>query len=129
MEPCGVVTVAGALHIVIVFFGFLHSARRTIVMEGIAVDVSPMYIVLILWLICAGVSARMASKKGYSYYAFLAIGLVTGIIGLIVAAVIPDRSNTSASDADALLKYKELLDKGVITQAEFNKKKSELLNS
>lgn len=128
MEPCGVVTVAGALHIVIVFLGFLHSARKAILMEGIAVDVSPMYFVLILWLICAGVSARMAYKKGYSYYAFIVIGLVSGIIGLIIAAVIPDRSNTAASDADTLLKYKELLDKGVITQTEFNEKKRALLN-
>ena len=31
------------------------------------------------------------------------------------------------STADALLKYKELLDKGVITQEEFDKKKAELL--
>ncbi len=36
--------------------------------------------------------------------------------------------SNSASDADALLKYKELLDEGAITQEEFDRKKDEILN-
>ena len=41
-----------------------------------------------------------------------------------MAAVLPDKRG---GDADTLLKYKELLEKGVITQEEFDKKKSELI--
>ncbi len=43
-------------------------------------------------------------------------------------AVVPDKSgqNTIAS-ADALVKYKQLLDDGAITQEEFDAKKKELL--
>ncbi len=36
-------------------------------------------------------------------------------------------SNTSVSGADEIKKYKELLDEGVITEEEFNKKKKEIL--
>lgn len=37
-------------------------------------------------------------------------------------------TNTSVSNADEIRKYKELLDDGIITQEEFDKKKLELLN-
>ena len=80
--------------------------------------------ILVLWVVCAFVSGNMASKKGYNYNVFALLGLITGFIGVIVAAVLPDKR---AGNADALLKYKELLDKGVITQEEFHKKKNELM--
>ena len=73
---------------------------------------------------CAIVSGNMASKKGYSYNTYALLGLITGLIGVIVAAVLPDKRG---GDADTLLKYKELLEKGVITQEEFDKKKSDLM--
>ena len=38
-------------------------------------------------------------------------------------------NETSASMADELIKYKNLLDTGVITQEEFDKKKAQLLNN
>lgn len=37
-------------------------------------------------------------------------------------------ANNSSSNIDELLKYKELLDKNIITQEEFNNKKNEILN-
>lgn len=36
-------------------------------------------------------------------------------------------NNTSVSGADEIKKYKELLDEGIITEEEFNKKKKEIL--
>lgn len=90
-------------------------------------------IVLAIYAGCAVASGKIASQKGYSYNVFALIGFLTGIIGLIIAAVIPDKStdtsrNTEAATADALLSYKELLDNGTITQAEFDAKKRELLS-
>ena len=81
-------------------------------------------IILVPLAVCAIASGNIASKKGYSYSAFALLGLITGLIGVIVAAVLPDKRG---GDADTLLKYKELLEKGVITQEEFDKKKSELI--
>ena len=44
-------------------------------------------------------------------------------------AVLPDKSGKekAVTSADALLKYKELLDAGAISQEEFDAKKKELL--
>ena len=76
-------------------------------------------------------SGILASKKGYSYAAFAALGFFFTLIGLIVAAVIPDKNSEmlrkDASAAEALTNYKKLLDEGIITQAEFDDKKRELL--
>lgn len=68
-----------------------------------------------------------------------------GIIGILVIALIMhsaevgentritaentlDKGVNTTSNADEIRKYKELLDNGIITLDEFNKKKSELLN-
>lgn len=45
----------------------------------------------------------------------------------ILAAKEPQASNSSRSDADELRKFKGLLDDGIISQAEFDEKKKELL--
>ena len=88
-------------------------------------------IILGICAACAVASGHIASKKGYSYNVYALLGLLLGVIGLIIAAVIPDKSMSAGSNealgAEALAKYKELLDKGAITQEEFDKKKSELL--
>lgn len=81
-------------------------------------------IVIVYGVACAVVSGNMVEKKGYSKGAFMALGFIAGIIGVIVAAVLPDKRG---GNADALLKYKELLDKGIITQEEFDMKKNELM--
>jgi uncharacterized membrane protein len=44
-----------------------------------------------------------------------------------VAATAPKETDKNISDAQALEKYKELLDKGIITQEEFDIKKKEIL--
>jgi len=45
----------------------------------------------------------------------------------ILAAKEPQASNSSSSNADELRKFKGLLDDGIISQAEFDEKKKELL--
>ncbi len=40
-----------------------------------------------------------------------------------------NRKDREVNNAEAIRKYKELLDDGIITQEEFDKKKAELLNN
>ena len=81
------------------------------------------------------IPARVARDKGYSYGAFYAFGFFFFLPALIVALLVQDKGDTAArearqsatSSADLLLKYKQLLDCGGITQEEFDSKKRELL--
>ena len=84
---------------------------------------------LIVGGICALAAGGIAQKKGYSYGMYAALGFALPVIGLIIAIVMPDKteSKTTTGTADELLKYKQLLDQGVITQDEFDTKKKELL--
>lgn len=84
---------------------------------------------LIVSLVCGFVSATTGRKKGYSYGAFFALGFFLGIIGLIVSLVIQNKNAEKNTAADTLLKYKMLLNEGVISQEEFDMKKEELLSS
>lgn len=68
-------------------------------------------------------------KKGCSYWTGFWCGFLLGIFGILIIAM--QKDNTIKSDfspADELKKYKELLDKDIITQEEFEAKKKELLN-
>lgn len=83
---------------------------------------------LAISIVCCVVSAGQAEKKGYSQLAFGLLGFFLGVIGLIIALLLPSRKTSeSASTADTLMKYKQLLDQGVITKEEFDQKKRELL--
>lgn len=84
-------------------------------------------VILVFWAACAIASGHIAKSKGYSYNIFALLGLCTGVIGLIVAAVLPAKASENIGNADAIAKYKKLLDSGAISQTEFDKKKSELL--
>ena len=84
---------------------------------------------------------KIIEDKGYDNANTWAIcGFFFGIIALILALAKPNIRQQSemldamrgvnqkaASPADEILKYKELLDQGIITQEEFDKKKKELL--
>lgn len=94
------------------------------------------YILIFLVLLgLAFIPAKLASNKGYSFGLFYFFGVCFWLPALIVALVIQDKTSGSqttarASDnADALLKYKQLLDAGAITQEEFDVKKGELLRA
>lgn len=74
---------------------------------------------------------KRAVEKGYSKNYGQALGLFLGILGWIIIELMADKRETEAKNkhdnADALLKYKQLYDAGVITQTEFEQKKRELL--
>ncbi|MBR0403791.1 MAG: SHOCT domain-containing protein [Eggerthellaceae bacterium] len=91
---------------------------------GYSVGYGSVVFVLILSLLLAVIPARIAKGKGYSFGGFYVFGFFFFIIALIVALVMKDKNE---SKPDQLLQYKKLLDEGVITQEEFDKKKSELL--
>lgn len=65
------------------------------------------------------------------------IGVVVGVLSLLMTdadfnkkynvQVTPSKYNFGRSNAELLIQYKELWDKGVITEEEFRKKKEELL--
>lgn len=84
-------------------------------------------ILLIFCLVCGFVSANLGKKKGYSYGAFFALGFFLAIIGVVIALVVQDKRSNMADAADGVLKYKQLLDEGIISQEEFDKRKNALL--
>ena len=84
--------------------------------------------VIIVTLACTLWCADKANRKGYPTALGVLLGFFLGVIGLIVVLALPDKEADKAAQApDKLLKYKKLLDEGIITQAEFERKKSELL--
>jgi len=85
------------------------------------------------WVICAVICAIVGSNRKIGGTAGFFLGLFLGIIGLVIVLcsdkverIIPN-FNTS-SIPDQLKKYKELLDSGAITEAEYNIQKGRLLN-
>lgn len=88
-------------------------------------------VALVICVVFGIVTANLAKKKGYSYGAFFAVGFFLCLIGLIIVLVIEDKNKKvpESEAANSLLKYKQLMDEGVITEEEFNDKKSELLKS
>ena len=78
-------------------------------------------------------SGKIAAKKGYSFGGFFALGFFLGVIGLVIALVISDKTLSSATTpriegADDLIKYKSLLDQGAISQEEFDAKKQAIMS-
>ena len=91
------------------------------------------------------IPANIAKRKGYSFGLWWFYGWMLFIVAIIHVSCIPDKNaqqipiyqnnsnpvyqptNTRDSAADELKKYKDLLDQGVITEAEFQAKKDQLL--
>lgn len=106
--------------VLIVFIAFIALALAT---SGYA-DVVTVIFTVIALLLLALVPATIASRKGYSFGAFYAFGVFFWLVALIVSLLIQDKNAVSAND---LVAYKKLLDQGVITQQEFDKKKQSML--
>lgn len=94
------------------------------------------YWILVL-VIAAGlglIPANIARKKGYSFGLWWLYGWMLFLVAIIHVSLIPNKNeaqsgmaSAGAQTADELLKYKDLLDAGAITQAEFDAKKRQLL--
>ena len=67
----------------------------------------------------------------WGFYIAAAILLAAAVIAFLVAigktAEVEDHGKPPVSSADELAKFKDLLDKGIITQEEFDAKKKQLL--
>lgn len=114
-----------------------------------------MYLLIILLLI-AIIPAKIASDKGHSFVLWYIYGVLLWIVAFIHALCLNDESYNSMdyqrelnykkeleikrlqnetdnkrkiedSKPDLILKYKKLLDDGIITQEEFDIKKRQLL--
>ena len=83
----------------------------------------------------AFIPANIAKNKGRSFGLWWFYGWMLFIVALIHSLTLPDpyaytptpTAKAPTSSADELKKYKDLLDKGVITQEEFDAKKKQLL--
>ena len=77
------------------------------------------------------ITGLLNQKKGYSYWTGFWAGFFLGIFGLLFVVIQEDKNknriNTETNSADELLKYKQLLDSGVITESEFQEAKNKLL--
>lgn len=88
------------------------------------------------------IPANIAKKKGHSFGLWWFYGWMLFIVAIIHVQFIEDYNapqkkmnsvssynptSLGYSTADEIKKYKELLDQGVITEAEFNRKKEQLL--
>ncbi len=99
----------------------------------IGLGTGEIYTILVLAVagVCAYFCSKIAGSKGYSPAMFGVLGFLFSFIMLIIVFVMPDKADQTRSRevdaAIALEKYKKLLDDGVITKAEFDKKKNELL--
>lgn len=89
------------------------------------------------------IPASIAKSKGYSAGVYWLYGCVFFLFALVHTCFLPNKNaqkvslqynsytppvTPKQSPADELKKYKELLDQGVITQAEFDAKKKQILD-
>ena len=75
------------------------------------------------------ISAVIASYKERNELLWAFLGLIFGWIAvLIVACLSTLKPKTSYNSTDDLIQLKKMLDAGIITQKEFEKKKKELLH-
>lgn len=88
-------------------------------------------IAIALGIICKNIGV----KKGYGAGISFCAGFFLGLIGLVVMLVLEDKNRTKTAQtpsvesvADEIIKYKQLLDEGIITEEEFSAKKTELLD-
>ena len=87
--------------------------------------------VFILLVACGLIFLGLATKNGAGFAVFSLPGILLGLLVLLKSTKIiklPDRTATSDSLADELLKWHQLKEKGVISDEEFEKKKLELFN-
>ncbi len=103
------------------------------------------FVSLIIAAFLGLIPANIAKNKGYSFGLWWFYGWMLFIVAIIHVQFIPDKNvaqgvyqnpngsynptmnGNNTSIADELMKYKELYDQGVLTEEEFQMKKTELL--
>ena len=115
----------------------------------------PLFLMLVISVALAFIPATIARKKGYSQGLFWLFGFFLFLPAIIVACCIEDKTkpkppaavyiaqpyaqpyappaappapSSSPSPVDELQRYKDLLDRGVISQEEYDAVKAKLLN-
>lgn len=97
---------------------------------------------IVILIIAAGlgiIPGKIAEKKGHSFWLWWFYGWMIFIVAIIHVQFIEDKNfevrdkeeqkeNRKISAPDQLMKYKQLLDAGAITEQEYETKKRELLN-
>lgn len=94
------------------------------------------YIITLYIVVCALVATIGIGRQIGFFLSFVISLLTTPVIGLIVTAlssknkaeVNVETSSNKGNISDELLKLSELKDKGILTEEEFMKQKSKLLN-
>jgi hypothetical protein len=66
--------------------------------------------IVVFWLICAGISAAIASNRGRSGCGFFIIGFLLGPFGIIVALI---------AQPNAIVLEQQQLDRGAVKQCPF----------
>lgn len=94
------------------------------------------FVVCAVWVVIWGIVVQNVNKnKGYEGGFWL--GFFLGVFGLIivlskpnlkVTPIVIQRMENDETDADKLIAFKKLLDDGVLTQAEYDAKKAEILS-
>jgi len=86
-------------------------------------------VILVVQLLIGIATDYIMSRKGRT--GGLLLGFFLGLLGLIIGICLSDqrggRSNGEHDRVIALQGYKDMLDKGIITEEEFEKKKKQLL--
>lgn len=92
-------------------------------------------VMLLVGVIFGIICGRIAQRKGYAYWSYFALGFLLSVIGLVVVLVMQDKSggppdgSGGTSGADELLKYKQLLDAGAISEEDYRRAKDRILNT
>ena len=89
-------------------------------------------LLLLLLPLLAIIPANIARAKGRSFWKWYVYGLLLFAIAMIHAMLIDENhqginKNEEEINLDVLLKYKELLEEGLITREEFENKKRNLI--
>jgi uncharacterized membrane protein len=97
-------------------------------------------VIAVFWIICSFAFAAMGSEREIGFWpSFFICLLLSPVIGLIIILVSKTKATElkaepvlaeekgNQSTADELLKFKDLFDKGVITQEEFDTQKKRIL--
>ena len=92
-------------------------------------DMDYWFLALLLLFVCGCISGKIAENRGQNCLPYFALGFFLGPLGILITAGLANSPLPKEDAPDSILKYKQLLDHGVITADEFEQKKKELLGN